>query len=73
MEPYGDTVEVDEVPVGLDPVTQTTVYRNSAGEIVTAKHRKTNTGTEDKTRTQNTGDGEKPSTDQDHSQDSDKD
>lgn len=53
----------------LDPVTQMTVYRDSAGnELAMGKHRKTYGATEDTTVTG--GDGKAPNADQDQSQDS---
>lgn len=74
MEPYGCLTEVHQFAVGLDPDTQTARYMGPDGEVVTAKHRKTNTGTEKPTRTSR-GDGASPGreTDEDHSQDSDQD
>jgi hypothetical protein len=47
MMPFGALVEIDVVPVGLDPSTQTTRYQGA--------------------------DGNAPTSDQDHSQDSDND
>jgi putative ATP-grasp target RiPP len=62
-------------PVGIDPLTQLTRYEGPDGQVLMAdgKHRKTNTGTESKTTTQNPGDRKGPTSDQDHSQDHDND
>lgn len=70
MAPYLRTIDVGIVPTGIDPATQ--IGAGPDGETVTAKHRKSNTGTEGKTQT-NAGDGAKPGGDEDHSQDSDQD
>jgi putative ATP-grasp target RiPP len=74
MEPFKSMVEVGAVPVGLDPRTQTARYRSSDGIVTLAEHRKTGTGTERGTQTRSKGgDGNAPTSDQDHSQDSDSD
>ncbi len=74
MVPFGALVEIDVVPVGLDPSTQTTRYQGADGLLTMAEHRKTGTGTERGTQTTSRGgDGNAPTSDQDHSQDSDND
>ena len=73
MSPYQDHIELPEYTVTIDPVTQTGRYIDAAGTVVEMKHRKSNTGTEQKTRVSK-GDGNSPKTfDDDHQQDSDQD
>lgn len=73
MSPYPDVIEFPEYTVTIDPETQTGRYVDAAGTVVEMKHRKSNTGTEQKTRASK-GDGKSPSSfDQDSSQDSDQD
>jgi putative ATP-grasp target RiPP len=79
MEPFRADDSADEdwtvTATELDPATQLTRYRGPDGMISMSpgKHRRTNTGTERATQTQNPGDRKGPTTDQDHSQDHDND
>jgi putative ATP-grasp target RiPP len=70
MAPFKDVIDVGEIATGVDPTTQLGV--TSDGELITAKHRRSNTGTETPTSTQR-GDGQNPGQDSDNSQDSDQD
>ncbi|WP_285775282.1 putative ATP-grasp-modified RiPP [Microtetraspora sp. NBRC 13810] len=73
MSPYPDVIEFPEYTVTIDPVTQTGRYVDEHGVVVEMKHKKSNTGTEQKTRASK-GDGSSPKAfDQDMSQDSDQD
>ncbi|WP_344896509.1 putative ATP-grasp-modified RiPP [Actinomadura meridiana] len=73
MGPYPDVIEFPEYAVTIDPVTQTGRYVDANGVVVEMKHKKSNTGTEQKTRASK-GDGSSPKTfDQDTTQDSDQD
>ncbi|MDA0565261.1 putative ATP-grasp-modified RiPP [Streptomonospora sp. S1-112] len=71
MALYRHTTDVGFVATRIDPATQ--LGAGDDGELIVAKHKKSNTGTEDKTRT-NRGDGDgRSSVDEDHTQDSDQD
>jgi putative ATP-grasp target RiPP len=70
MAPFAHTIDVGFVATGIDPAMQMGVGRD--GELITAKHRKSNTGTENQTGTSR-GDGAGHGEDQDHTQDSDQD
>ncbi|WP_218005944.1 putative ATP-grasp-modified RiPP [Actinomadura hibisca] len=70
MAPYRHTIYVGIVATQIDPATQ--MGAAGDGELVEAKHKKSNTGTEDKTQTSR-GDGKDAGSDEDHSQDSDQD
>lgn len=70
---YSEAVEVPYCSATLDPETQTGQYLDSSGNLVEAKHRKTNRSTEQKTRVSK-GDGSSPSSyDDDTVQDSERD
>jgi putative ATP-grasp target RiPP len=70
MKPYKSTSVVGFVATRIDPTTQLGV--DVDGELIDAKHKRSNTGTEKPTST-NRGDGKNAGEDTDHSQDSDQD
>ncbi|OLT23918.1 hypothetical protein BJF79_14320 [Actinomadura sp. CNU-125] len=70
MAPYKGVVSIDFVATDIDPVTQMGV--GDDGELVDAKHKRSNTGTEKSTST-NSEDGRDAGQDSDHAQDSDQD
>ncbi|WP_176611594.1 putative ATP-grasp-modified RiPP [Actinomadura sp. WMMB 499] len=70
MAPYKDATDAGFVATCIDPVTQMGVAAD--GELVDAKHKRSNTGTEKTTGT-NRGDGRDAGQDTDHAQDSDQD
>ncbi|MFG1964773.1 putative ATP-grasp-modified RiPP [Nonomuraea sp. NPDC049028] len=73
MSPYPDVIEFPEYTVIIDPATQIGRYVGESGVVVEMKHKKSNTGTEQKTRASK-GDGSSPKAfDEDTSQDSDQD
>jgi putative ATP-grasp target RiPP len=73
MSSYPEVIELPEYVVTIDPITQMGRYTDSNGVVVELKHRRSNTGTEQKTRASK-GDGKTPQTfDEDQSQDSDQD
>ncbi|MFC6886535.1 MULTISPECIES: putative ATP-grasp-modified RiPP [Actinomadura] len=70
MAPYKNTGVVGPVATRIDPISQ--VGAAGDGELIDAKHKRSNTGTEKPTST-NRGDGKDAGEDTDHSQDSDQD
>ncbi|MQY05717.1 putative ATP-grasp-modified RiPP [Actinomadura macrotermitis] len=70
MAPYKHTISVGFVATHIDPVTQ--MGAAADGELIGARHKRSNTGTENPTGTGG-GDGQKQGGDTDHSQDSDQD
>lgn len=73
MSPYPAVIEVPQFTATIDPVTQVGRYVDADGKVIELRHRKTNTGTQEKTQVSK-GDGRTPKTyDEDTSQDSDQD
>ncbi|WP_067804400.1 putative ATP-grasp-modified RiPP [Actinomadura formosensis] len=70
MAPFAHTVHVGIIATRIDPVTQ--LGADDEGVLVEAKHKRSNTGTESRTRTAK-GDGQHQGYDEDHGQDSDQD
>lgn len=70
MAPYKSMSVVGFVATEIDPTTQ--MGAAADGELIDAKHKRSNTGTEDPTST-NRGDGKDAGQDTDHAQDSDQD
>jgi putative ATP-grasp target RiPP len=70
MAPYTSTSVVGDIATHIDPATQ--MGTGVDGELIDAKHKRSNVPTEKRTRT-NPGDGAKNSPDDDHSQDSEQD
>ncbi|MFC5750405.1 putative ATP-grasp-modified RiPP [Actinomadura rugatobispora] len=70
MAPYKNTGVAGFVATQIDAATQ--MGAAADGELIDAKHKRSNTGTEGQTST-NKGDGRDSGTDTDHAQDSDQD
>ncbi|RFU36594.1 putative ATP-grasp-modified RiPP [Actinomadura logoneensis] len=70
MAPYKSTSVVGAIATHIDPATQ--MGAAADGELIDAKHKRSNVATEKSTAT-NKGDGAGSGSDEDHSQDSEQD